>query len=504
MSSHKVLKSLSFLGALAVVMVASTLMAQDRPPSRFDLFTGYSWLHPGYDSLVPNAQENIAKGFTVSGTYFFNRHIGLGIDSGNHYGCCCPKIFTVQAGPTLRFPGEHVTPFLHALVGLHRMELLSPIGDDNHWGVIAGGGLDVSVARHVSIRLFQVDYEYAKHDYTVLKPELNGVRVSAGLVWQFGSIGEERVAASATCTVQPTEGFAGEPLTATATGSNFNPKRTIVYTWSGRGVNGTTKESVARVDTTGLAPGAYQVRADLNDGSKRGVTSCTASYSVKEPLPPPPPAQRPPTIACSANPGTVKPGEPSTITAEGQSPDSRPLTYSYTASAGRITPNRAQATLDTAGVPAGPISISCTVTDDRGLSASAPTTVNVEAPAVAPMASKCGSIEFTRDKRRPGRVDNEAKAILDECALRLQREPGASGVIVGNSDPSEKSARKMARQRAVNTKAYLTGEKGIDPARLEVRTGSGGTQTADIWVVPVGATFNVEGTQTFDERKAKE
>lgn len=42
-------------------------------------------------------------------------------------------------------------------------------------------------------------------------------------------------------------------------------------------------------------------------------------------------------------------------------------------------------------------------------------------------------------------------------------------------------------------------EKGIDPARLEVRTGSGGAQTADIWIVPAGATFNAEGSQTFDE-----
>lgn len=503
MSSHKVLKSLSLLAALATIMVASALVAQDRPPSRFDLFTGYSWLHPGYDTLVPNAQENISRGFTVSGTYFFNRHIGVGIDDGNHYGCCCPKIFTLQAGPTLRFPGEHVTPFLHALVGLHRMDLLAPIGDNNTWGVIAGGGLDIALARHVSIRLFQVDYEYADHDYTVLQSKLNGVRVSAGLVWQFGSIGAERVAVNATCTVQPTEGFAGEPLTATATGSNFNPKHTIVYSWSGRGVNGTTKEATARVDTTGLAPGTYPVRADLNDGSKRGVTSCTASFTVKE-LPVAAPPQHPPTIACSANPGTVKPGEPSAITADGHSPDSRPLTYSYTASVGRITPNGARATLDTTGASAGPISISCTATDDRGLSANAPTTVNVEAPVIAPMASKCGSIDFTRDKRRPSRVDNQAKAILDECALRLQREPSASGVIVGNSDPIEKNPLRVSQQRAVNTKAYLVGDKGIDPARLEVRTGNGGMQTADIWVVPVGATFNGEGTATFDEKKVKE
>ena len=47
----------------------------------------------------------------------------------------------------------------------------------------------------------------------------------------------------------------------------------------------------------------------------------------------------------------------------------------------------------------------------------------------------------------------------------------------------------MAEQRAANAKDYLVREKGIDPARLEVRTGSAGTQTVDIWFVPTGATF---------------
>ena len=198
---------------------------------------------------------------------------------------------------------------------------------------------------------------------------------------------------------------------------------------------------------------------------------------------------QPPTITCSANPSMVSSGGPSTITAIGQSPDNRPLTYSFTASGGRLMPSGAQATLDTAGTPAGPINITCTDTDDRGLSASASTAVNVGVASAAPQASKCGTIGFSRDKRRPARVDNEAKAILDDCALRLQQDPGARAVIVGNADPNERDAANLAQQRALNTKAYLVSEKGIDPGRLEVRAGSGGTQTVDIWVVPAGATF---------------
>jgi outer membrane protein OmpA-like peptidoglycan-associated protein len=199
--------------------------------------------------------------------------------------------------------------------------------------------------------------------------------------------------------------------------------------------------------------------------------------------------QNPPTVTCSASPSSVRSGELSTITAEGQSPDNRPLTYDFTASGGRIKSSGAQSTLDTTGTPPGPITVNCTSTDDRGLSATSSTVVSVWVRPAPPQASSAGSIDFGRDKRRPTRVDNVAKAILDDCALRLQQDPAARGVIVGNADPNEPNAQAMAEQRAANAKDYLVREKGIDSARLEVRTGRSGTQTVEIWFVPAGASF---------------
>ena len=78
-------------------------------------------------------------------------------------------------------------------------------------------------------------------------------------------------------------------------------------------------------------------------------------------------------------------------------------------------------------------------------------------------------------------------------------------MIVGNAEPAEKR-KNLAGERAVNSKAYLaTGEakQGIDPIRMEVRTGSAGTKTAEYWVVPAGASFAGEGTQAVDEGKVK-
>jgi hypothetical protein len=107
--------------------------------------------------------------------------------------------------------------------------------------------------------------------------------------------------------------------------------------------------------------------------------------------------------------------------------------------------------------------------------------------------------------RKPWRVDNECKAILDDVAKNLQQNLDNRLVIVGNAEPGE-TRKNLAAERAVNSKAYLSGGEsklGIDPSRIETRTGSGGSKTAEYWIVPAGATFTGEGTQAVDESKVK-
>jgi outer membrane protein OmpA-like peptidoglycan-associated protein len=474
----KVLKSRGFLTLLAVATLASTLLGQENLPSRFDLFTGYSWLHPGYQTYVPNVQENIDKGFTVSGAYFFNRNIGLDIDSGNHYGCCCPRIFTVEAGPIVRFPAGRVTPFVHALAGLHRMELRPPFGDDNHYGVIAGGGVDVRIMRHVSVRLFQADYEYAQHNYGLLQPKLSGVRLSTGLVWQFGSVGKP-VPVTAACSVQATSVFVGESVTASAIGYNF--RREVRYDWSGTGVKVSGSSSSTQVDTAGLAPGSYQVTANLSDGSRGGVASCSASFAVKQP--------NPPVISCSSDPAVVQFGGTSIIISNASSPDGRRLTYSYTASAGNIVGNNTTATLDSNGAQPGMITVTCNAGDDRNppLVASSTTTVNVLAPPPpAPTA------EFiAREKRlalhsvyfataRPtvehpdggllSSQENTLTALASDFKTYLQSKPDASLTLEGHADPrgSNEYNQALTERRVDRVKHFLV-EQGVPEASIQTK-----------------------------------
>ena len=108
---------------------------------------------------------------------------------------------------------------------------------------------------------------------------------------------------------------------------------------------------------------------------------------------------------------------------------------------------------------------------------------------------------WPRDKKRPARVDNEAKACLDDVALNLQQQTDASAVVVGEAALDEKKASTLAAQRAANTKDYLVKEKGIDASRIQVRTGTAGAQEVENYLVPAGASFDtdVSGTTAVDE-----
>jgi outer membrane protein OmpA-like peptidoglycan-associated protein len=420
----------------------------------------------------------------------------LSLDFGGHYGDNL-RIATLMAGPRVKFRQEHFEPFAHALFGLHRLSI-SGLGDDNNVGIILGGGFDIPITSKFGLRLIEGDYVWGRHTIVAGMDNLSGARLRTGIILNLGAGGPPPAPLGATCSINPNTIMAGEPVTVTTTANNIPKGHSVTYNFTTTGGKATQKDNTVAIDTTGLAPGRYTVNSTVTDrkAKKGGTATCSASFSVQAP------PKHPPAISCSANPTTVQAGTPSTITATGQSPDNRPLTYNFTASGGRITPSGTQATLDTAGAPAGPITVTCTATDDRGLNASSTAAVNVEVPPPPPTASKLNQIEF-KNKKLPARVDNEAKAILDDVALRLQREPDAKAVVIGNFEPNEKNGQKIAQQRAVNTKAYLTQEKGIDPGRIEVRTGSGGARTAEIYLVPAGATFNVEGTQAFDETKMK-
>jgi outer membrane protein OmpA-like peptidoglycan-associated protein len=290
---------------------------------------------------------------------------------------------------------------------------------------------------------------------------------------------------SAACSIQPMEVFAGETVTATASGSNFNPKRTVTYNWNGTGVKVAGSDASTQIDTTGLQPGSYVVTANLSDGRKNGTASCSTRFTVKEP--------RPPVVSCLADPASVQMGGTSTIKSNGSSPDGRRVSYSYTASAGEISGNADTAILNTRGAQPGRITVTCNVGDDRNppLTASSNTMVNVEAPPPPPPAAPPPEIKQLEAKlalhsiyfqtARPtvehpegGLVDSQAeilKTLAEDFTNYLKYMPDAHLILGGHADPrgSAEYNKGLTERRVERTRNFLV-EHGVLENHIETRS----------------------------------
>jgi hypothetical protein len=499
----------TFLTASTLSAAAQAAKTASTPPpelSRFDLYGGYGYLHP-VNSDIGNIQyQPINPGAVVSAAGYFNRYFGVQAEGSFFPHGPNDCVFTAQAGPIFRYQKNRFVPFAHVLGGGAKVG--GPIFQPCTWGwgVTSGVGLDYilpALNNRIAIRPLQADFYYSHVDYGPPAPGLvtGGVgdvyayRLSAGLVLRLGQI-TPPPPVQLGCTVQPANIFPGDPVTVTATASNLNLKKKASYTWTVSGGRITGADSTATVTTAGLAPGDYTVSGHVSEGMRPGQqASCTAGFRVHD--------YEPPTISCSANPSTVMPGDSSTITSVASSPQNRTLSYSYSASSGQIASSTPTATLNTAGASPGTINVTCNVVDDLGKQATANTTVTITAPPppAPPQVRNLCSISFERDKKRPVRVDNEAKGCLDEIALTLNRESSAKLIIVGKHSADE--TPDAAAQRDLNVAQYLTQEKGVDPSRIELRTGGDLTRSLDSILVPPGATFTPGDTNTFDTNSVK-
>jgi outer membrane protein OmpA-like peptidoglycan-associated protein len=490
---------------------------------RVEIFLGYSYVR-AVPTLAVGNRIVWMNGGSASIAYNFNRHWGIVADVGDYTnseiqftGAYNATIDVNEAnggvlsylfGPRLSFRHERFTPFVQALFGgVHASEIdianctfsCTLLPEENVFAMTAGGGLDVKLHRHFAIRIVQAEYmmtRFQNYD-TGTTAMQNDMRLSSGIVFRFGGNPAPPLPPPSpleySCSVNPTAVYMGDAIAASGTAVNLSPAKTAVYTWSVDGGTVTGVESTARIDTTNLAPGAYTLKGHVSEGARPGENAdCTAPYVVK--------AFAPPTVSCVANPSSVIFGDSSTITATGISPQNRPLTYSYSSTSGSVSGSGTTATLSTVGAAVGTVTVICNVADDKGQTASGTAVVEVSVPAVAPkpVTSELCSIQFDHDPQRPSRVDNDAKACLDEIALNLQQSTDATIAVVGNAAAGERGGKKLATQRAVNTKTYLVSEKGIDPSRIAVYSGSQDGKIVSTTLVPAGTTFDATGDTPVD------
>jgi hypothetical protein len=493
---------LSSLSALILMcFISAPGFAQSDSTPKADAFIGYQYQQadgdnvpsPGStpDSPGSYAYPEMPKGIGGALTFNFTPRWGLETDFG--YSRNTPQAaseWTASAGPRFMIRTDSFNFFLHAMPGFNRVSYDSGTVTSNGLGAILGGGMDIPFSKMFSWRLFQADYVWARHNFADLagpqfpslrRPTFEGARLRTGIVINFAAA--EAVAPTAACSLQPAEVMVGEPITATVTPSNFNPKHTVTYAWSGNGGQVTGKDTTATIDTTNAAPGSYTVSVHVTDprAKNNNVASCSANYTVK-PLPP----KNPPTMSLSANPTSVTPGGTVTLTANCTSPDGVPISVAnWTATGGSVSGSGNSATLSTAGAAPGTVTITATCTDSRGLNGQGSVQVMVENPPPPARSPEIEVLEArlalhsiyyptakpSSDRPGAGLVPSQQRtlqALSTDFKTYLQSQPDAHLVLEGHADIRGTDAfNQLLTERRVNSvKAYLVAQ-GIPEANIE-------------------------------------
>ena len=481
----------------AMIVFSTSASAQSDTVPKYDIYLGYQWMHPGATVPAPFGNPNnptpykvpdMSTGFGGAFTYNFDRHWGAEFDLGHSWGNSNYES-TFSAGPRFMWRTEGSNIFLHALLSYNRFSVKGLPNGTNGIGAILGGGWDLPFTKNFSWRVFEANYVFARHNYAsyaapefpdLRRPTLNGARLGTGVVFSWG--GAPALTPTAACSVQPTEVMVGEPVTASVTASNFNPKHTVNYAWSGNGGQVTGKETSATIDTNNVAPGNYTVTAHVTDPKAKAnnEASCSANYTVK-PLPP----KNPPTMSMSATPTELTPGGTVSLTANCTSPDGVPVSVAnWTSTSGTVTGSGNTATLNTADLPPGPVTVTATCTDSRNLTGQASTQVTIQNPPPPPVDKALEarlalhSVYFPTGQPTPkdpnaGLLPSQQKILLTmatDFKKYLQAKPDAHITLEGHADHRGSAAfnQALTERRVARVKGFLV-ENGVPESAIDTK-----------------------------------
>lgn len=181
-----------FCGYCFAVLVPAVAQS----PSKFDLGGGYQYVHtnapPGGCGCFALNGGNGWFAYNVTPSFGTVAEIGVQhasnvMDSGMDL-----TLTSFLAGPrySLR-KWKRFTPFGQVLLGISHASgsfapgSLSYPGSSTVFAMATGGGLDIAVSRHISVRTIQADYYLTNFDNGVNEHQ-NNLRIGAGIVYSFG------------------------------------------------------------------------------------------------------------------------------------------------------------------------------------------------------------------------------------------------------------------------------------------------------------------------------
>jgi hypothetical protein len=183
--------SLAAVLLFVALNAAPALWAQD-DSSKLELSGSYDYIRFNINSNVNGLPPSLTFNGNGGGgelVYNVNHWLGvLGDVSGiwatnpTRQGAAIPYLF----GPRASFRRGAVTPFVQVLLGgVATSSGIEQFGWQSHFAMSAGGGIDVKVSKHFSIRPVQAEYFLTKIP-DGLNNRQNNFRFSAGIVFRFG------------------------------------------------------------------------------------------------------------------------------------------------------------------------------------------------------------------------------------------------------------------------------------------------------------------------------
>jgi outer membrane protein OmpA-like peptidoglycan-associated protein len=198
------------------------------------------------------------------------------------------------------------------------------------------------------------------------------------------------------------------------------------------------------------------------------------------------PPKNPPTMSCTVNPTSVQAGQSATISCDCKSPDNVQVNVAgWNASGGTVSGTGNTATLSTAGVSPGTITVNATCSDSRGLTGASSTQLTVTQPPPSPefqnLESRLtlgDSIYFPTAQPTPtnpegGLLPSQQKtlvALATDFATYLKTKPDAHLILEGHADPrgSAEYNQKLSERRVERTKSFLV-QNGVPADHIDVK-----------------------------------
>jgi len=255
------------------------------------------------------------------------------------------------------------------------------------------------------------------------------------------------------------------PLRCIGSDKNGDP---LTYSWTVNGEKLAAADPQITFGTEGRKPGNYTITCTASDGEATG--SANVAGTVRERIIP----NKPPTIECQTTTMDVASGGTIQLQAKASDPDGDKLNYTWTSTGGSVSGSGETATFNAADVRAGSYTVTVTVDDGRGGKASCSMTVYVS-ERLSVTKEKCGYFD-----PRGARVDNCAKAILDDLAVRMKNDPKLKANIIGYTDGSrnETSRKALGEKRAKAVADYLE-KQGVETSRLMITDGGANNPVGD-------------------------